>query len=52
MQNLKMGPTKAVRKAELPSSYVQAFVNDEMIFRTRLKPVRCPPRGSAITNTH
>lgn len=40
MQNLKLGPTKAVRKAELPSSYVQAFVNDEMIFRTRLKPVR------------
>ncbi|BGP35674.1 hypothetical protein JCM10296v2_007526 [Rhodotorula toruloides] len=43
MQNFKMGPTKAVRKAELPSSYVQAFVNDEMIFRTRLKPFSSAP---------
>ncbi|GEM11235.1 C2 domain protein [Rhodotorula toruloides] len=43
MQKLKMGPTKAVRQAELPSSYVQAFVNDEMIFRTRLKPFSSAP---------
>ncbi|GAA6039548.1 hypothetical protein JCM8097_008383 [Rhodosporidiobolus ruineniae] len=40
---LKPGQTNTIRKADLPSSYVEAFVCDEMVFRTRLKPFSNAP---------
>lgn len=44
MKRLKPGTgSKAMRRAELPSSYVQAFLNDEMVYRTKLDPVRSLP---------
>ncbi|BGP51938.1 hypothetical protein JCM10450v2_007898 [Rhodotorula kratochvilovae] len=43
-KRLKPGTTsKAMRRADLPSSYVQAVLNDEMIFRTKLEPYSNAP---------
>jgi len=39
LKRLKPGTTfKAMHRAELPSTYVQAILNDEMVFRTKLSP--------------
>ncbi|GAA5822275.1 hypothetical protein JCM3770_002512 [Rhodotorula araucariae] len=44
LKRLKPGVTsKAMRHAELPSSYVQAVLNDEMVFRTKLEPYSNAP---------
>ncbi|GAA5834329.1 hypothetical protein JCM11251_007960 [Rhodosporidiobolus azoricus] len=40
---LAPGQSSSMRKADLPSSYVQACVCDEMVFRTRLKPFSNAP---------
>ncbi|GAA5891821.1 hypothetical protein JCM6882_007373 [Rhodosporidiobolus microsporus] len=40
---LKPGQSSSMRKADLPSSYVEAMVCDEMVFRTRLKPFSNAP---------
>ncbi|GAA5859255.1 hypothetical protein JCM8547_008941 [Rhodosporidiobolus lusitaniae] len=40
---VKVGQTSTIRKADVPSSYVEAFVNDEEVFRTRLKPFSNAP---------
>ncbi|GAA6015876.1 hypothetical protein JCM10207_006789 [Rhodosporidiobolus poonsookiae] len=41
------GQTKAMRKSDLPSSYVQAFLDDECVYRTRLKPFTNAPYFNA-----
>ncbi|BGP20364.1 hypothetical protein JCM10213_002327 [Rhodosporidiobolus nylandii] len=45
------GGTSSIRKADVPSSYVQAFVNEEMVYRTRLKPFSNAPYFNAGAET-
>ncbi|GAA5991972.1 hypothetical protein JCM11641_005332, partial [Rhodosporidiobolus odoratus] len=43
----KPGGTSGIRKADVPSSYVQVFVEEEMVYRTRLKPFSNAPYFNA-----
>ncbi|KPV73131.1 uncharacterized protein RHOBADRAFT_55353 [Rhodotorula graminis WP1] len=52
LKRLKPGTTfKAMRRAELPSTYVQAVLNDEMVFRTKLSPFSNAPTFNSGSET-